>query len=88
MSKRNVSFKETLSEWSGPIMALVAVAALGVTGGYYTANSENAALTRDLSLRAGMYRDLVGREAGIFRYCKARFQDSKSGCKSKERNND
>lgn len=45
-----MSFREKLSEWSGPITALVAVAALGVTGGYYTANSENAALTRDLSL--------------------------------------
>jgi hypothetical protein len=45
-----MSFREKLSEWSGPITALVAVAALGVTGGYYTANSENAALTRDLNL--------------------------------------
>lgn len=45
-----MSFKEKLSEWSGPITALAAVAALGATGGYYTANSENAALTRDLNL--------------------------------------
>jgi hypothetical protein len=45
-----MSIKEKLSDWSGPITALVAVAALGVTAGYYTASSENAALRRDLGL--------------------------------------
>lgn len=45
-----MSFRERLNEWSGAITALVAVAALGLTAGYYSASSENAALKRDLDL--------------------------------------
>lgn len=45
-----MGFSDKVKELSGPVTAFGAVAALGVTGGYYTANSENAALERDLSL--------------------------------------
>lgn len=45
-----MTFREKIKEWSGPATAFTAVAALGLTGGYYTANSEVASLERDLSL--------------------------------------
>lgn len=45
-----MGFWDKVKETSGPVTAFGAVAAVGVTGGYYTANSENAALERDLSL--------------------------------------
>lgn len=45
-----MGFWDRIKELSGPVTAFGAVAALGVTGGYYTANSENAALERDLDL--------------------------------------
>ncbi len=45
-----MGFWDKVKELSGPVTAFGAVAALGVTGGYYTANSENAALERDLGL--------------------------------------
>lgn len=45
-----MGFWDKAKELSGPVTAFGAVAALGVTGGYYTANSENAALERDLNL--------------------------------------
>lgn len=45
-----MGFWDKTKELSGPVTAFGAVAALGITGGYYTANSENAALERDLSL--------------------------------------
>lgn len=45
-----MGFWNKAQELSGPVTAFGAVAALGFTGGYYTASSENAALERDLSL--------------------------------------
>lgn len=45
-----MAFREKVNELSVPMMAFATVAILGLTGGYYSANSENAALERDLSL--------------------------------------
>ncbi|NBB51233.1 hypothetical protein GVN24_23405 [Rhizobium sp. CRIBSB] len=45
-----MTLQQKIYDISGAITAFAAVAALGVTGGYYSASSENAALKRDLDL--------------------------------------